>query len=106
MIKEEHVGEHTSSERHDSCPQVAGVEWHVNAGKRDCGESTLQFDVALCLVQVFRALVAGVDDICKHGLDLVDGELLSELLGLSVICSYISAQDTLTFCRSIFSTLR
>ena len=48
----------TCSEGHDSCPQVAGVEWYIDAGKRDGGESTLELDVTFGFLKVLGTLVA------------------------------------------------
>ena len=69
----------TSTERQDACPQVAGVERHVDTGQRDGGEATLELDIALLLLKFLSLLEARVDDLAKHLLDLLDGEALGEL---------------------------
>ena len=69
----------TSTERHDTSPEVARVERHINTRERDSGEATLELDVTFGLLELLCALEAGLDDVKQHLLDLLDAELLSEL---------------------------
>jgi hypothetical protein len=66
----------TSPERHHAGPKVAGVERHIDAGQRDRGKASLQYDVAILLLLLLRGCKTTLDDISKHLLDLLDGELL------------------------------
>ena len=69
----------TCTERHDTSPEVARVEGHVDTRKRDRREAALERDVALLGLLLLGLRVARVDDLTQHFLDLVDGELLSQL---------------------------
>ena len=60
------------------------MEGHVNAGKRNGGEAALEGDVTLLLLLLLRLGMARGDDLPKHLLDLIDGELLRELCDASV----------------------
>ena len=56
------------------------MEGHVNAGERDSSEATFQLDVAvLSLLLLERLLVAGLDDVSEHLLDLLDAVSFSQL---------------------------
>ena len=55
------------------------MERHINTGERNRGKAALESDVALLRLQLLRLSEARVDDLAKHLLDLVDGELLRQL---------------------------
>jgi hypothetical protein len=61
------------AERYHTSPEVAKMEWHIDARKRNCGKAALESNVALRLLQLLSALVARVDDFTKHILDLTQG---------------------------------
>ena len=81
--------ERTSTERHDTSPEVAGVEGDINTGERNGGEAALESDVALLLLLLLRFRVAGADDLPQHLLHLVEGELLRQL------CSWLATATQL-----------
>ena len=60
------------------------MEGHVNTGERNGGEAALEGDVSLLLLLLLSLGMARGDDLPKHLLDLVDGELLRELWDASV----------------------
>ena len=69
----------TSSEGHDTSPEVARMEGDVNTREGDSGKTTLEGDVALLGLKFLSLSIARVDDLSEHLLDLVDGELLRQL---------------------------
>jgi hypothetical protein len=70
----------TGTERQDPGPEVTRMERHVNTGKRNGGETTVELDIAvLKLLLVEGLLVALLDDIGEHLLDLLDGVGLGKL---------------------------
>ena len=90
----------TCTERHDTGPEVATVERHVDTGERNGGETTLKLDASLRLLLLLRLLVARVDNLSKHRLDLVDSELLGELCEVSVHDSRTRIIYTPSGCQS------
>jgi len=52
------------------------MEGHINAGQRYCSKASLQDDVAIFLLLLLSGRETALDDISKHLLDLLDGELL------------------------------
>ena len=73
-------GIRTCTEGHDTSPEVAGVEGHINSGKRNSSKATLQLNVTLSLLEVLGTGERRLDDLAKHFLDLLDGELLGKLM--------------------------
>ena len=71
----------TSTEGHDTSPEVARVEWHIDTGKRDGSKAALKLDVALSRLLLLRLGEAGLDDLAEHLLDLLNSELLCQLVG-------------------------
>ena len=67
----------TCAERHHTSPQVARVEWHVNARQRDCRKATLETNVALLFLLLVRLDHGVVDDLVQHLADLLNRECLS-----------------------------
>ena len=55
------------------------MEGNVDTRQRDRRETALKSDVTLLGLQLLCLRVARVDDLAKHLLDLVDGELLRQL---------------------------
>ena len=55
------------------------MERHVDTREGDGSEATLELDVSFGLLLLLCLLVARVDDLGEHRLDLVDGELLGKL---------------------------
>lgn len=55
------------------------MERNIDTGQWNGGESALQLDVALTLLQLFGLGEARVDDVAKHLLHLLDSELLGQL---------------------------
>ena len=69
----------TCAEGHDTSPEIARVEGHINAWKWDRSKATLEGDVSLLRLLFLRLRVARVDDLAEHLLHLVDGEFLGQL---------------------------
>ena len=69
----------TCTEWHDTSPEIARVEGHIDAGKWDRSKATLESDISLLSLLFLRLRVARVDDLAEHLLHLVDGELLGQL---------------------------
>jgi hypothetical protein len=55
------------------------MEGHINTRQRNGRKATLKLDVALCSLLLLGALEALHHNIPKHFLNLLDGELLSQL---------------------------
>ena len=69
----------TSTERHDTSPEIARVERHVNTRKRNRGESTVELDMAFPFLLFLSAVKARLYNVAQHFLNLLDGELLGQL---------------------------
>ena len=69
----------TCTERHDTGPEVAGVEGNVDTRQRDRRETALKSDVTLLGLQLLCLRVARVDDLAQHLFHLINSELLGEL---------------------------
>lgn len=70
---------HTSAERHNPCPEVAGVERHVNAGERYGSKAALKLDIAFSLLLRLGLGIAFIEDMVEHLLDLFFSNLCNEL---------------------------
>ena len=71
--------ERTSTERHDTSPEVTGVERHVDTSERNSGETALKGDVTLSSLLLLSLGEAGINDLAEHLLHLLNGELLGQL---------------------------
>ena len=69
----------TSTERHHTCPEEAGVEGHVDTRKGDRCEATLELDVSLTNLLLLGLVERRGHDLTEHLLYLVDGEFLRQL---------------------------
>jgi hypothetical protein len=69
----------TGTEGHDTSPEVARVERYVNTRQGDGGKPTLQLDVSFRFLLTLCFLIARLDDITEHLLDLLDGVGLGQL---------------------------
>lgn len=67
------------TERHDTGPEVARVERHVDTGERDRREAALESNEAGLGLQVARLLNALVDNLAQVLLDLLDRHGLGKL---------------------------
>ena len=56
------------------------MEGHINSGERNSSKATFQLDVTFSLLKVLGTGERRLDDLAEHFLDLLDGELLSELV--------------------------
>ena len=66
-------------ERHNPCPEVAGMERHVNAGERYGSKATLKRDIAFSLLLHLSLGIAFFEDLVEHLLDLFCSNLRNEL---------------------------
>jgi hypothetical protein len=82
------------------------VERNVDAGKRDRREAPFEGDVPLGLLLCDRLLVALVDDLEQHLLDLILAEIGDELLMEVSTSSRELCVVRLAFVKSIFLILR
>ena len=71
------------------------MEGHIDTWQRDGREAALQLDVTLGLLLLLSLLVAGVDDLGQHGLDLVNRELLGKLKNIVSASLPTAAVETL-----------
>ena len=73
----------TGTEGHDASPEVARVERYVDTGERDGSIAALELEEAVLLLGLLDSLngllVAVIDNLAEHLLDLLDRELLGEL---------------------------
>ena len=56
------------------------MEWNVDTSERNRSEASLQLDIALGDLLFLRLRETRINDLAKHLLDLLDGELLSQLM--------------------------
>lgn len=56
-------GSLTSTEWHDTSPEVAGVEGHIDTRKRNSGKAALKRNVTLLGLLLLGLLVARLDDL-------------------------------------------
>lgn len=55
------------------------MEWHINAGQGNGGKSTLKFDITFVCLLFLSFIIARLDNVGKHLLDLLERELLGQL---------------------------
>ena len=55
------------------------MEWYVDTRQGDGCKPTLQLDISFRFLLILRLLIARLDDITEHLLDLLDSVGLSEL---------------------------
>ena len=77
------------------------MERYVDTGERNGGETTLKLDASLRLLLLLRLLVARVDNLSKHRLDLVDSELLRQLETMSAEIHCIAVVTLCTYFRDV-----
>ena len=70
----------TCAEGHDTSPKVARVEGDIDTGKGNGCESPLKLNVSFSLLLLLCLFEAGLDDLVKHLLDLLDSKLLGQLV--------------------------
>jgi hypothetical protein len=71
---------HTSSERHNACPEIARVKRHVDARERDSGEAALELNVAFGLLLRLSLGITLFENLAKHLFDLLFSHLCNELV--------------------------
>jgi hypothetical protein len=74
------VGTLTSSEWHDSRPQIMRVEGTINAGKWDSRKTSFKFDMTLDLLLFLGLFKGRLDNITKHLLNFLNSEGFCQLI--------------------------